>query len=154
MEDPPVEYVSAVGGHSSHACPFGSAFIPVARGEPVPSMVRDFAVRLDFRLPFAILRPADLPLSGRKQMLALTRRQREVYDFISQFVDTHGYSPSFEEIAEGVALSSLATVHKHIGNLETKGLLTRDYNRARSIDLVKPKGQLKKAFAAAAAANK
>lgn len=85
--------------------------------------------------------------------MALTRRQREVYDFISRFVDSHGYSPSFEEIAEGVQLSSLATVHKHIGNLETKGLLTRDYNRARSIDLVKPKGQLKKSFAAAAAAN-
>jgi repressor LexA len=85
--------------------------------------------------------------------MALTRRQREVYDFISQFVDTHGYSPSFEEIAEGVELSSLATVHKHIGNLEAKGLLKRDYNRARSIDLVKPKGELKKAFAAAAAGN-
>jgi repressor LexA len=85
--------------------------------------------------------------------MALTRRQREVYDFISRFVDSNGYSPSFEEIAEGVSLSSLATVHKHIGNLEEKGLLKRDYNRARSIDLVKPKGLLKKAFAAAAAAN-
>jgi repressor LexA len=85
--------------------------------------------------------------------MALTRRQREIYDFISRFVDSHGYSPSFEEIAEGVELSSLATVHKHIGNLEAKGLLKRDYNRARSIDLVKPKGQLKRAFAAAAAAN-
>lgn len=85
--------------------------------------------------------------------MALTRRQREIYDFLSRFVDSHGYSPSFEEIAEGVKLSSLATVHKHIGNLEAKGLLKRDYNRARSIDLVKPKGQLKRAFAAAAAAN-
>lgn len=85
--------------------------------------------------------------------MALTRRQREVYDFISRFVDTNGYSPSFEEIADGVKLNSLATVHKHIGNLESKGLLKRDYNRARSIDLVKPKGQLKKSFAAAAAAN-
>ena len=83
--------------------------------------------------------------------MALTRRQREIYDFISRFVDDHGYSPSFEEIASGVQLSSLATVHKHIGNLESKGLLKRDYNRARSIDIVKPKGQLKKAFAAAAA---
>ena len=82
--------------------------------------------------------------------MALTRRQKEVLDFISQFVESNGYSPSFEEIAEGVQLSSLATVHKHIGNLEAKGLLKRDYNRARSIDLVKPKGQAKKAFAAAA----
>ncbi len=82
--------------------------------------------------------------------MALTRRQREVLDFISQFVDSRGYSPSFEEIAEGVQLSSLATVHKHIGNLEAKGLLKRDYNRARSIDLIKPKTQTRKAFIAAA----
>jgi repressor LexA len=82
--------------------------------------------------------------------MALTRRQREVLDFISQFVDSRGYSPSFEEIAEGVQLSSLATVHKHIGNLEAKGLLKRDYNRARSIALIKPKGQPRKAFIAAA----
>lgn len=85
--------------------------------------------------------------------MAITRRQREVYDFISQFVDTNGYSPSFEEIAEGVGLSSLATVHKHISNLESKGLLKRDYNRSRSIDLVKPKGQMKKAMAAAASTS-
>ncbi len=82
--------------------------------------------------------------------MALTRRQREVYDFISQFVDSNGYSPSFEEIAEGVHLSSLATVHKHISNLESKGLLKRDYNRSRSIDLIKPKGLMKKALAAPA----
>src|SRR5512140_3803126 len=85
--------------------------------------------------------------------MAITRRQREVYDFISQFVDTNGYSPSFEEIAAGVGLSSLATVHKHIGNLESKGLLKRDYNRARSIEVQRPKGQLKKSMAAAASAG-
>ena len=72
--------------------------------------------------------------------MALTRRQKQVYDFISNFVDRHGYSPSYEEIAEGLGLSSLATVHKHISNLEEKGLLRRDYNRSRSIDLLKPRG--------------
>jgi len=65
--------------------------------------------------------------------MALTRRQKQVYDFISEFVDKHGYSPSYEEIAEGLGLSSLATVHKHIGNLEQKQLLRRDYNRSRSM---------------------
>ena len=84
--------------------------------------------------------------------MALTRRQKQVYDFISTFVDTNGYSPSFEEIAEGLGLSSLATVHKHISNLEEKELLRRDYNRSRSIDLLKPRGRMKQAFAAAAAA--
>lgn len=85
--------------------------------------------------------------------MALTRRQKEVLDFIAQFVEGHGYSPSFEEIAEGVQLSSLATVHKHIGNLEAKGLLKRNYNRARSIDIVKPKVQNKRALAAVASAS-
>jgi repressor LexA len=78
--------------------------------------------------------------------MAITRRQREMYDFISRFVAEHGYSPSFEEIAQGMDLSSLATVHKHVTNLEKKGLLTRDYNRSRSIDLLPPKGRLKQAM--------
>src|ERR1700751_6441935 len=79
--------------------------------------------------------------------MAITRRQRQVYDFISDFVQKHGYSPSFEEIGEGLGLSSLATVHKHISNLEKKALLTRAYNRSRSIDLVAPKGKLKQSMA-------
>ncbi len=78
--------------------------------------------------------------------MAITRRQREVYDFISRFVSEHGYSPSYEEIKGGIQLSSLATVHKHITNLEKKGLLTRDYNRSRSIDLLPPKGRLKQSM--------
>ena len=78
--------------------------------------------------------------------MAITKRQRQVYDFISSFVQKNGYSPSFEEIAEGMQLNSLATVHKHISNLETKGLLTRDYNRSRSIDLVPPKGTFKAGY--------
>src|SRR6202007_410819 len=78
--------------------------------------------------------------------MAITRRQRQVYDFISRFVAENGYSPSFEEIGKGLELSSLATVHKHVSNLEKKGLLTRDYNRSRSIDLLPPKGRLKQAM--------
>ena len=78
--------------------------------------------------------------------MAITRRQREVYDFISRFVTENGYSPSFEEIGDGLKLNSLATVHKHISNLEKKGLLTRDYNRSRSIDLLPPKGKLKQSM--------
>src|ERR1051325_3775756 len=51
--------------------------------------------------------------------MAITRRQREVYDFISRFVTENGYSPSFEEIGQGLKLNSLATVHKHISNLNS-----------------------------------
>ena len=78
--------------------------------------------------------------------MAITKRQRQVYDFISAFVQKNGYSPSFEEIGEGMGLNSLATVHKHVTNLEKKNLLTRDYNRSRSIDLLPPKGRLKQAM--------
>src|SRR6266700_7691934 len=78
--------------------------------------------------------------------MAITKRQRQVYDFIADFVQKNQYSPSFEEIGDGLGLSSLATVHKHISNLEKKGLLSRDYNRSRSIDLLPPKGRLKLAM--------
>ena len=68
--------------------------------------------------------------------MAVTRRQKEVLDFLESFVVRNGFSPSFEEIARGLELKSLATVHKHITNLEKKGLLDRVHNRSRSIDLV------------------
>jgi repressor LexA len=85
--------------------------------------------------------------------MAITRRQREVYDFISGFVQSHGYSPSFEEIGEGLGLSSLATVHKHISNLEKKGLLRRDYNRSRSIDVLPPRGRMKQSLGVTASVS-
>ncbi len=68
--------------------------------------------------------------------MAITRRQKEVLDFLSNFVQQNGYSPSYEEIAKGLDLSSLATVHKHITNLQTKGMLQRAHNRSRSIDVL------------------
>jgi repressor LexA len=76
--------------------------------------------------------------------MAITKRQRQVYDFISGFVQENGYSPSFEEICQGMGLSSLATVHKHISNLEKKGLLKRDYNRSRSIDVLPIRGMFRR----------
>lgn len=76
--------------------------------------------------------------------MAITKRQRDVYDFISGFVQENGYSPSFEEIGHGLGLSSLATVHKHVSNLEKKGLLKRDYNRSRSIDVLPVRGLFKR----------
>ncbi len=80
--------------------------------------------------------------------MAVTRRQKEILDFLESFVTRNGYSPSFEEIARGMGLKSLATVHKHITNLEKKGLLKRDYNRSRSIDVLAPKGRMKQEIAA------
>ncbi len=77
--------------------------------------------------------------------MAITRRQKEVLDFLTQFVQQNGYSPSYEEIARGLDLSSLATVHKHITNLQTKGLLQRAHNRSRSIDVL-PARSSKRSF--------
>jgi len=67
--------------------------------------------------------------------MALTPRQKEVLDFILKFSELHGYSPSFEEIAGGVDLASLATVHKHVTALEQKGYLKRRFNESRSIEV-------------------
>lgn len=70
--------------------------------------------------------------------MALTRRQKQVLDFLVGFVEKHGYSPSYEELAEGLNLASLATVHKHILSLEAKHYIRRGFNQSRSIE-VSPK---------------
>ena len=75
--------------------------------------------------------------------MAITRRQKEVIDFLSNFTQKNGYSPSYEEIASGLGLSSLATVHKHVTNLQNKGLLQRAHNRSRSIDVLPPRSSKK-----------
>src|SRR5215469_14685489 len=67
--------------------------------------------------------------------MALTKRQKQVLDFIAGFVDDNGYCPSYEEIAHGLELASLATVHKHISVLESKGYLKRGFNQSRSLEL-------------------
>lgn len=67
--------------------------------------------------------------------MALTRRQKQVLDLIAGFVADHGYCPSYEEIARGLELASLATVHKHISALEKKHYLRRGFNQSRSLEL-------------------
>ena len=67
--------------------------------------------------------------------MALTKRQKQVLDFIAGFQDENGYCPSFQEIAGGLELASLATVHKHILALEAKNYLKRGFNQSRSLEL-------------------
>ena len=67
--------------------------------------------------------------------MALTKRQKEFLDFLSGFLESKGYSPSYEEIADGLSLASLATVHKHILALESKHYLKRGFNQSRSLEL-------------------
>ena len=69
-------------------------------------------------------------------MLPLTKRQREILDYLGEFIQQHGYAPSLEEIGRRFGLSSLATVHKHLTNLQDKGFIKRAWNRSRSVELV------------------
>ena len=69
-------------------------------------------------------------------MQPLTRRQREILDYLTEFIEHHGYSPSLEEVGRRFGLSSLATVHKHLTNLQEKGVIKRAWNRSRSVELV------------------
>ncbi len=72
--------------------------------------------------------------------MPLTKRQKEILDFIHAFIDQHGYAPSFEEIAHSFGYSSLATVHEHLSNLERKGYIRKSYNESRSIEMVPEDG--------------
>ena len=66
----------------------------------------------------------------------LTKRQKEIFDFVRAYIERDGYAPSLEEIGAHFGLSSVATVHKHVQNLVEKGLLRKAWNRSRSIELV------------------
>jgi repressor LexA len=68
--------------------------------------------------------------------MPLTKRQKEILDFLEGFLDEHGYPPSFEEIARHFGYTSLATVHEHLENLRQKGYIRKSYNASRSIELV------------------
>jgi len=72
--------------------------------------------------------------------MKLTKRQKEILDFLTEFIDREGYSPSMEEIAAHFGIASLNAVFKHLEALEARGYLTRDANRARSIELARDKG--------------
>ena len=67
--------------------------------------------------------------------MPLTKRQKEVMEFITGFVRENGYSPSYEELAAGLKLASVATVHKHVSSLEAKQYLNRAYNQSRSLQV-------------------
>jgi len=69
----------------------------------------------------------------------LTKRQKELFDFLDGYLAEHGYAPTLEEIGARFNLNSLATVHKHLTNLEQKGLIRRTWNHSRAIELIRQK---------------
>jgi repressor LexA len=66
----------------------------------------------------------------------LTSRQQEIWQFLAEYVDAHGYPPTVREIGDAVGLASPSTVHAHLANLERSGLLRRDPTKPRAIELV------------------
>lgn len=68
--------------------------------------------------------------------MPLTKRQKQILDFLDAYIGEHGYAPSFEEIARFFGYSSLATVHEHLSNLERKGYIRKTYNESRSIEVI------------------
>jgi len=66
----------------------------------------------------------------------LTARQQEIWNFLVEYVDRHGYPPTVREIGEHVGLASPSTVHAHLANLERAGLLKRDPTKPRALELI------------------
>ena len=75
--------------------------------------------------------------------MVLTKKQRRVMDYIGSFQELNGYSPSYEEIADGLGYRSKGTVHKHLKHLVEKGMITKQWNRSRSIELVSEPSEIK-----------
>ena len=67
--------------------------------------------------------------------MELTGRQQEIWSFLVEYVDRHGYPPTVREIGEAVGLASPSTVHAHLANLERAGLLRRDPTKPRALEL-------------------
>jgi len=66
----------------------------------------------------------------------LSKRQRQIYDFVVRYADKHGYPPTVREIGEAVGLASPSTVHAHLANLERAGYLKRDPTKPRALEVV------------------
>ena len=75
------------------------------------------------------------PAKGDDQTVELTGRQQEIWTFLVDYVDRHGYPPTVREIGEAVGLASPSTVHAHLANLERAGLLRRDPTKPRALEL-------------------
>jgi repressor LexA len=81
----------------------------------------------------------------------LTGRQQEIWDFLVDYVDRHGYPPTVREIGQAVGLASPSTVHAHLANLERAGLLKRDPTKPRALELTARRSESERAGRAAAA---
>jgi repressor LexA len=103
---------------------------------------RAFLGHLPIRLIFAIMTMVgdrffdEGQSSDRRLMMAtLTKRQKQLVDFLENYITEHGYAPTLSEVGQYFGLSSLATVHKHLHNLEKKGFIKRVHNHSRALEI-------------------
>ena len=69
-------------------------------------------------------------------MATLTKRQKQLLDYLTDYNSEHGYAPTLAEVGQYFGLSSLATVHKHLHNLEQKGFIKRQHNHSRALEVM------------------
>jgi repressor LexA len=80
-------------------------------------------------------------------MATLTKRQKQMVDYLEHYIGEHGYAPTLAEVGEFFGLSSLATVHKHLRNLENKGFIKRTHNHSRALEIAREQGRGARAIA-------
>src|SRR5690349_16548020 len=73
-------------------------------------------------------------------MATLTKRQKQLVDYLEHYIGEHGYAPTLAEVGQYFGLSSLATVHKHLRNLEVKGFIKRTHNHSRALEIAGSNG--------------
>jgi repressor LexA len=102
------------------------------------------AKRSDARLIFPVASSPDFrhdnyahgtQAQGGKYVATLTKRQKQLIDYLNQYISDNGYAPTLAEVGAYFGLSSLATVHKHLHNLEKKGFITRVHNHSRALEV-------------------
>src|SRR5215217_6256071 len=106
------------------------------RGPRVPAERRDSPVDAVRRSLYAVGEHMFVNVSESGGGAMLTQRQQEIWDFLVEYVDAHGYPPTVREIGERVGLASPSTVHAHLANLERAGLLRRDPTKPRALELI------------------
>src|SRR5829696_3710398 len=106
------------------------------RGPRVPAERRDSPVDAVRRSLYAVGEHTFVHASKPGGGAMLTQRQQEIWNFLVEYVDAHGYPPTVREIGERVGLASPSTVHAHLANLERAGLLRRDPTKPRALELL------------------
>jgi len=145
------QMLSIIKDHLPHSITAGSEIEEHASRAFVPSCVRAFVLSCGSggqvvrslgtvpKLSCCNLRALDnSPFIHHHELMPLTKRQKEILDFVSRFLDRNGYSPTLEEIATYFHLASLNGVYKHLQALQERGFIRRLSNQARSIQLLNP----------------